>query len=140
MGQESGEKPSIADLDRPTSRVRVERCVCFNQPFSKLLELARAEGLSQDELSERTGCCTGCGMCKPYVRVVLSTGRTSIPLMNGRSLKIIAEEAEATSARREKSSHQGDPANTKGVTASSFGPEPSRVESQMHDHEHTKDA
>ncbi len=90
----TGNTPSLDDLDRPTCRVRVERCVCFDQPFSKLLALAQAEGLTQDELSERTGCCTGCGMCKPYVRVVLSTGRTSIPLMNGRALRAIAEEAE----------------------------------------------
>lgn len=95
MGQDTTNTPSIADLDRATSRVRVERCVCFDQPFTKLLKMAREEGLTQDELSDRTGCCTGCGMCKPYVRVVLSTGRTSIPLMNGKALKAIAEEAEA---------------------------------------------
>ena len=95
MGQETAKRATIADLDASTSRVRVERCVCFDQPFEKLLKMAREEGLTQDQLSERTGCCTGCGMCKPYVRVVLSTGRTSIPLMNGKALKAIAEEAEA---------------------------------------------
>lgn len=94
MAPVNGRQPTIADLDAPTSRVRVERCVCFDQPFEKLLRMAREEGLTQDELSERTGCCTGCGMCKPYVRVVLTTGRTSIPLMNGRALKAIADQAE----------------------------------------------
>ena len=97
MPDDRARQPTIADLDAST-RVRVERCVCFDQPFEKLLRLAREEGLTQDQLSERTGCCTGCGMCKPYVRVVLSTGRTSIPLMNGRALKAIAEEAEALQA------------------------------------------
>lgn len=95
MGQDNDKPATIADLDAPNTRVRVERCVCYDQPFEKLLKMAREEGLTQDQLSERTGCCTGCGMCKPYVRVVLSTGRTSIPLMNGKSLKAIAEEAEA---------------------------------------------
>lgn len=95
MGQETAKRATIADLDASTSRVRVERCVCFDQPFEKLLKMAREEGLTQDQLCERTGCCTGCGMCKPYVRVVLSTGRTSIPLMNGKALKAIAEQAEA---------------------------------------------
>ncbi|UYV11354.1 MAG: hypothetical protein NCW75_08560 [Phycisphaera sp.] len=95
MGQETAKPATIADLDASTSRVRVERCVCYDQPFEKLLKMAREEGLTQDQLSERTGCCTGCGMCKPYVRVVLSTGRTSIPLMNGKALKAIADEAEA---------------------------------------------
>jgi NAD(P)H-nitrite reductase large subunit len=98
MPQQQARQPTIADLDAPTTRVRVERCVCFDQPFEKLLRLARAEGLTQEQLSERTGCCTGCGMCKPYVRVVLSTGRTSIPLMNGKALKAIAEQAEALRA------------------------------------------
>ncbi len=98
MAQVNGRQPAISDLDAPTTRVRVERCVCFDQPFEKLLRMAREEGLTQDELSERTGCCTGCGMCKPYVRVVLTTGRTSIPLMNGRALKAIAEQAEAERA------------------------------------------
>ncbi|MCW5757469.1 MAG: hypothetical protein KIT54_09555 [Phycisphaeraceae bacterium] len=95
MGPAASTKPTIADLDRPTRRVRVERCVCFDQPFEKLLKLAREEGLTLEQLSERTGCCTGCGMCKPYVRVVLTTGRTSIPLMNGRDLNAIAQQAEA---------------------------------------------
>jgi NAD(P)H-nitrite reductase large subunit len=98
MAQVNGRQPTISDLDAATTRVRVERCVCFDQPFEKLLRMAREEGLTQDELSERTGCCTGCGMCKPYVRVVLSTGRTSIPLVNGRTLKAIAERAEAERA------------------------------------------
>ncbi len=97
MADNRTRQATIADLDAVT-RVRVERCVCFDQPFEKLLRMAREEGLTQEQLSERTGCCTGCGMCKPYVRVVLSTGRTSIPLMNGRALKAIAEEAEAANA------------------------------------------
>lgn len=102
MADQRARQPTNADLDAPTTRVRVERCVCFDQPFEKLLKLAREEGLTQEELSERTGCCTGCGMCKPYVRVVLSTGRTSIPLMNGKSLKAIAEEAEAANAVKKR--------------------------------------
>ncbi|MFI4892163.1 MAG: hypothetical protein ACIAS6_03875 [Phycisphaerales bacterium JB060] len=101
MAEQRPRHATIADLDAPSTRVRVERCVCFDQPFEKLLKLAREEGLTQEQLSERTGCCTGCGMCKPYVRVVLSTGRTSIPLMNGRALKAIAEEAEAENAVKE---------------------------------------
>ena len=111
MGQCERRKPTVADLDRPTSRVRVERCVCFNQPFTGLLELAREEGLNQDELGERTGCCTGCGMCRPYVRVVLATGRTSIPLMNGRDLKAIAEQAESEQKYDAKQQDLASPAS-----------------------------
>ena len=96
--------------------------MCFNQPFDKLLEMAQKEGLTREQLSDRTGCCTGCGMCKPYVRVVLSTGRTSIPLMNGRSLREIAEQAEAAAADRQSS--------PQGVTASSFQPRETQVGSR----------
>lgn len=105
MAQVNRRQPAISDLDAPTARVRVERCVCFDQPFEKLLRMAREEGLTQDELSERTGCCTGCGMCKPYVRVVLTTGHTSIPLMNGRTLKAIAERSEAERAAESAEAH-----------------------------------
>jgi len=30
-----------------------------------------------DELSEKTNCCTGCGMCRPYVVLMLRTSQTS---------------------------------------------------------------
>ncbi|MEO1009050.1 MAG: (2Fe-2S)-binding protein [Planctomycetota bacterium] len=81
-------------LDASGQRVRVDRCVCFDRSFEELRDVARTEDLSLDQLSERTNCCRGCGMCKPYVRVVLSTGRTSIPLLNGRTLNQIAQAAE----------------------------------------------
>ncbi len=63
----------------------VDRCVCMNVPFSEMLEL-RAQGLSFADIRERTGCCSGCGMCEPYVRVALATGRTELPVLRGREL------------------------------------------------------
>lgn len=58
----------------------VDRCVCYDISFARLLELARAEGLTLEQLKQRTGCCTGCTTCEPYVKLVLSTGRTSLPV------------------------------------------------------------
>ncbi|MBC7835649.1 MAG: hypothetical protein H7Y88_11200 [Phycisphaerales bacterium] len=60
----------------------VNRCVCLDLPFVELLELARREGLGFDELSRRTECCTGCGLCEPYVRVALRTGKTDLPVLS----------------------------------------------------------
>ena len=33
-------------------------------------------------LSKATGCSTGCGMCKPYVLLMLETGETVFPLFS----------------------------------------------------------
>lgn len=59
----------------------VDRCICFDVTFAKIKELAQREGLSLEELKQRTGCCTGCTMCEPYVRLMLRTGQTEfVPL------------------------------------------------------------
>ncbi|MBS0190142.1 MAG: (2Fe-2S)-binding protein [Planctomycetes bacterium] len=60
----------------------VTRCVCRNVPFTELKELADAGIRDLDELSRRTGCGTGCGMCIPYIRVMLTTGQTDLPVMS----------------------------------------------------------
>ncbi|GEM_PF-1273351 len=59
----------------------VSRCVCHRVEFSEIKRLAQ-EGLSIAEISERTKCCTGCGLCRAYVYVVLTTGATSIPVLS----------------------------------------------------------
>lgn len=62
--------------------VSVDRCICHELPFSHLLKVARDGNLSFEELSLQTGCSTGCGMCGPYVRLVLHTGRTRLPVLS----------------------------------------------------------
>lgn len=59
----------------------VDRCVCTDQSFAELLRTARREGLDFDGLVARTGCCTGCGTCEPYIRLTLDTGRTVHPVL-----------------------------------------------------------
>lgn len=54
----------------------IDRCVCLNRLFSDLLPEARARGFSLAELSRRTGCGDRCGLCRPYLRRMLSTGET----------------------------------------------------------------
>jgi bacterioferritin-associated ferredoxin len=59
----------------------VDRCVCWDVKFSTLIELARREGLTFEQLQQRTGCCTSCRMCEPYVRLALRTGQAVLPVL-----------------------------------------------------------
>ena len=56
----------------------VDRCVCEDTTFSELIAIARAEGLDFDTLTERTGCALRCGLCEPYIREALQTGRSAM--------------------------------------------------------------
>lgn len=56
----------------------VTRCVCFNQRFVDLLERCRRQHWTTvAEISQHTGCGTGCGGCRPYLAEMLKTGHTS---------------------------------------------------------------
>lgn len=77
-----------------TPFLMVHRCVCFDVSFSQIAALA-AKGWSFDQISVQTGCCRGCGMCEPYVRLVISTGLTNVPLLSPQQAKKIMEEAGA---------------------------------------------
>jgi len=56
--------------------MRIERCVCTNQPFTCLLEQAKTEGWSLDQIADATGAGDQCGRCRPYLAVGLKTGQT----------------------------------------------------------------
>lgn len=62
--------------------MEVTRCICHDVSFAELKRLSDKEGLGLGELRDRTGCCTGCTMCEPYVRRMLRTGETEMPLMS----------------------------------------------------------
>ncbi|MEM0983021.1 MAG: (2Fe-2S)-binding protein [Planctomycetota bacterium] len=76
----------------------VDRCVCHDVSLEEILRIARADGLDLAQVAARTGCTTGCGMCRPYVRLTLATGRVRWPLMSGataeRELERLAQEAD----------------------------------------------
>jgi bacterioferritin-associated ferredoxin len=91
----------------------VDRCICYNVPFSEVASLAKS-GQSFDAISETTGCCQGCGMCEPYVRVVIATGRVSLPVLTRAQADVIVAQAEAWKQRAgarapsaDRSSHAG---------------------------------
>lgn len=65
----------------------VHECVCHGVSFAELLRLHRETGATVEELSRVTGCGTSCGMCLPYIRVALATGRARLPVMGEAELK-----------------------------------------------------
>ncbi len=58
----------------------VDRCVCFDVSFRRLKQLADERNADFDELQRTFGCGRGCGMCVPYIREMLRTGETVLPL------------------------------------------------------------
>lgn len=55
----------------------VNRCVCTGLSFVELKSRAQAAGGDLEAMRRETGCGEGCGLCEPYVRAMLRTGRTS---------------------------------------------------------------
>lgn len=65
----------------------VDRCVCRDVPFARLVALHRQTGADLDELRRLTGCGSGCGMCIAYIRVALKTGEVRLPVLSDADLK-----------------------------------------------------
>ena len=60
----------------------VDRCVCVDVTFAALWRLHKESGADLDRLQRLTRCGTVCGMCVPYIREVLRTGRVKLPVMD----------------------------------------------------------
>ena len=56
--------------------MNIDRCVCLDRRFVDLLSEAGARGFGLDDLMRETGCGDRCGLCRPYLRRMLSTGET----------------------------------------------------------------
>lgn len=56
--------------------LHIDRCVCRQMPFERLLRLARENGWDLGVLIRETGCGAQCGLCRPYLRRMLATGET----------------------------------------------------------------
>lgn len=51
------------------------RCDCKKLSFVALRSYARRHGITEiEELIRRTGCCTGCGTCRPHLEEFIRTG------------------------------------------------------------------
>lgn len=58
----------------------ITRCVCHDVTFAELRALADRTGGDLADLSRRTGCGTSCGLCIPYIRLMLETRRVVFPV------------------------------------------------------------
>ncbi len=56
----------------------VDRCVCANVTLAEMKAIADVHpGADLDFLRQRVGCARGCSLCVPYIRAMLTTGRTA---------------------------------------------------------------
>jgi bacterioferritin-associated ferredoxin len=56
--------------------ILIATCICRQMPFATLLPLAREHGWTLQDVMRETGCGDGCGLCRPYLRRMLTTGET----------------------------------------------------------------
>lgn len=57
--------------------IRIDRCVCFDVPFTELKEIADRTGArTVEELQVHRTFGMQCRLCHPYVRRMLRTGET----------------------------------------------------------------
>lgn len=82
----------------------VTHCLCYDLSFEHLRALAREHHLTFEELQTRTKCSTGCTMCEPYVRLMLKTGRTSLPVLSPAQVDQILKEAREAPSGEDPSS------------------------------------
>lgn len=54
----------------------VNRCVCYNVLFERVLNLMKVHNWSLSRAMDETCAGNGCGMCRPYLKLVEQTGRT----------------------------------------------------------------
>jgi NAD(P)H-nitrite reductase large subunit len=60
----------------------VDRCVCHEVSFADLVRLHQRTGATFEELQRTTHAGTGCGLCQPYIKAALTTGRTRFPVLS----------------------------------------------------------
>lgn len=69
----------------------VDRCYCLEVRFAHLQEIAEETGADFETLRDQTGCGNSCGLCIPYIRIMLKTGRTDLPVLSpGEAARILA--------------------------------------------------
>jgi len=73
----------------------VSRCVCLNVTFEEIKRIAVTEGGGLVAAHRATGCGGRCGLCVPYMLLMLKPGETSFPVMweeDFRQLGILAKQ------------------------------------------------
>jgi len=59
------------------SSFKVFKCICHKREFKEILEYAEANGYETvEELQSDRYCSSSCGLCIPYIQLMLETGET----------------------------------------------------------------
>lgn len=59
------------------ARTNVTKCICHKKTFVEIRKHAEQNDLSSvKELQDVNFCSNSCGLCEPYVELVLETGQT----------------------------------------------------------------
>lgn len=59
----------------------VRQCLCYPHTFAELKRLAEENGWQEvEEITEAVGCGSGCGLCRPYLALMLETGETAFEI------------------------------------------------------------
>jgi bacterioferritin-associated ferredoxin len=56
-------------------------------PFAELIRLHRQTGADFESLQRQTHCGTVCGLCIPYIKAALRTGRSALPVLSEKHLE-----------------------------------------------------
>ncbi len=83
-----------AQTDHP-----VAGCICYSHSFARLKELAGQNGWrSVDQIMFYTRCGSSCGLCLPYLHLMLLTGEESFPVLTQEQLASILKKREDTAS------------------------------------------
>jgi bacterioferritin-associated ferredoxin len=95
-----------ADLFRSTP-MTVDRCVCRNITFAQLIALHERTGRGFDDLAKETLLGDGCGICVPYAKAAVVTGKAKLPACGPGQLALIVKRAQAARERAGPATSQG---------------------------------
>lgn len=67
----------------PSSAKPVRACICYPHTFAEIALLAREQKWTQvEQITKALGCGGGCGLCRPYLLLLLRTGETAFALLS----------------------------------------------------------
>jgi len=69
----------------------VDRCVCFRVSFERL---ATSGVDTLDGIQHKFSCGLRCGLCTPYIRLILETGRTTFQAGEPEEARVICVDME----------------------------------------------
>jgi bacterioferritin-associated ferredoxin len=86
----------------------IHRCVCHDIEFADLKRLADSLNLDIQGLKQAANCSTSCGMCEPYIRLMLATGKVKFPILRPTAIESLIERAEQDRARADATASNCD--------------------------------